>query len=227
VWGLLVVGWVFGGLVLFGREDIEHGVTVTESMVERYGLFVIIVLGEVVIGVVDGLADSERTFRTIATGLLGLMIGFAYWWTYFDYVGRRLPVDLPRPRIRWMSAHLPVTVSIAAAGAAMVSLIEHAHDQTTPTPTAWLLGGSVALGALALVVKMSTLRDYPRLPGLYRPVMAALAVAAAVALLAAWLAPAPWQLALSLVLTLTVVWLIAVDRWLRLNRPNRASPSAD
>jgi hypothetical protein len=39
------------------------------------------VLGEVLVGVVDGLAETERNVRSVATGLLGLAIGFAYWWT--------------------------------------------------------------------------------------------------------------------------------------------------
>src|SRR4051794_30484773 len=45
-----------------------HG-EVIEPMAERYGLFIIIVLGEVVVGVVDGLrAVEDLDFRTVATG---------------------------------------------------------------------------------------------------------------------------------------------------------------
>jgi low temperature requirement protein LtrA len=184
-------------------------------MVERFGLFVIIVLGEVVVGVVTGLSDAERTLRTTATGLLGLAIGFAYWWTYFDYVGRRLPIDTGTKRTQWMYAHLPVTLSIAAAGAAMVSLIEHANDAASPTATAWLLTGSVALGVVSLALKMRTLQDYARLISIYRPVSGALIGSAVVVLGVGWWAPAPWLLALLVVLTLGAVWLFAVDRWLR------------
>ena len=36
------------------------GLTPTDSLVERYGLFTIIVLGEVVLGVVAGLSAAER-----------------------------------------------------------------------------------------------------------------------------------------------------------------------
>ena len=125
---------------------------------------------------------------------------------------------------RWMIAHLPVTMSIAAAGAAMVSLIEHAADDTTPKATAWLLSGSVALGLLASVVLMATLVDHQRLPSLFRPVMRALIVAAGIGLVAGWLAPAPWLLALILVLILGAVWWFAVDRWLRLDEPEQALP---
>lgn len=226
VWALLVGGWMVGGFLLARSANIEFGLTVTDSMVERYGLFVIIVLGEVVVGVVDGLSEAERNIRSIATGMLGLIIGFAYWWTYFDFVGRRLPTDTPRIRTRWIYTHLPVTLSIAAAGAAMVSLIEHAADTSTPAPTAWLLAGSISLGLVALVVTMTTLRDFERVPALYRPVSTAMIAAAGVALLAGWLAPAPWILALTLVIVLVAVWFFAVDRWLRLDDPEQALPGS-
>ena len=188
---------------------------VTDSLVERFGLFVIIVLGEVLVGVVDGLSEAENTARTLATGMLGLMIGFAYWWTYFDYVGRRVPKNEPLFRMRWMITHLPITMSIAAAGAAMVSLIEHAGDASTPQATAWLLTGSVAVGLLALVLTIGTLEDATRLPDLYRPVGRTLVGVAGCLLLVGWLAPTPWLLALITVVLLGAVWIFAVDRWLR------------
>lgn len=222
VWGVLVVGWVMFGLLMSRSMGVEFGITVTGSMVERYGLFVIIVLGEVVVGVADGLSEAERTARSFATGLLALMIGFAYWWSYFDFVGGRMPVDAPQIRSRWLYAHLPVTLSIAAAGAAMVSLIEHAEDGATPAATAWLLTGSVALGLTALVTKMVTLRDYERFPTLYRPVAIAMLAAAALAVVIGWLAPAPWLLALMLIATLMAVWVFSIVRWLQLDDPSAA-----
>jgi low temperature requirement protein LtrA len=217
VWGLVVVGWVATGAAITRSRDIQFGISVTDSMVERFGLFVIIVLGEVIVGVVDGLSETEQTFRSVATGMLGLMIGFAYWWTYFDYVGGRLPIDTPSVRNTWLFAHLPVSMSIGAAGAAMVGLVEHYSDPATPGATAWLLGGAVAVGLCSLVMVMRTLRDYDPLRTLYRPVTLALLSAAVVSLIAGGIAPAPWLLALILVATLGTVWLFAVDRWLRLD----------
>ena len=72
------------------------------------------------------------------------MLGFGFWWMYFDLIGR-LPRDDGGYLATWLVGHLPITLSIAAAGAAMVSLIEHAHDPKTPEGTAWLLSGAVAL----------------------------------------------------------------------------------
>lgn len=214
VWAGFVVMWILGVLANGRVEDIGAGTRVTESMVERYGLFIIIVLGEVVVGVATGLTDAPDGLRPIATGLIGLAIGFAYWWSFFDFVGRRQPVH--ELRYLWLLTHLPVTISIAAAGAAMVSLIGHAEEPATPAPTAWLLSGSVALGLLALVAQMSTLQDFRRLPELFRPVVAALSIAAVGALAIGWWAPVPWLLALSLVVLLSGVWVYAVSRWMEL-----------
>jgi low temperature requirement protein LtrA len=220
VWAAIVMGWVTGTLVLGvagrSREGIEFGATPTESMVERFGLFTIIVLGEVVVGVVDGLSEAELDALTITTGMIALTVGFGLWWIFFDFVGRRLPRSDAAAFTRWMLSHLPVTLAIAAAGAAMVSLIEHAHDARTPPETAWLLAGSVTLALASLIVIIRSLVDYQRLAAVYRPISMAMAAGALLALLAGWARPAPWLLALLLVAILSVVWLIAVDRWLRI-----------
>ena len=216
VWAALVLGWIVGA-ILQTSSDSDLGMEVTESMVERFGLLTIIVLGEVVVGVVNGLSEVERTFRTVATGLFGLALGFGFWWTYFDYVGSRMPLDRRRSWGRWMIGHLPVTMAIAAAGAAMVSLVEHADDARAPVATAWLLSGSVALLLVALISLMRSLQDHDRLPSLYRPVTGALAAGAGVALLIGWWRPAPWLLVFALFAIHSVIWSLAFDRWLRLD----------
>ena len=97
----------------------------------------------------------------------------------------------------------------------MVSLIAHAHDARTPANTAWLLAGAVAVGLLALAVTTQTLADAERLAGVYRPVKVAIAVGAGAAVVAGWARPAPWLLALLLVAILSVLWFLAVSRFLR------------
>ena len=229
VWAIVVVGWVVGGIVL-GRFQIANtdlGLTPTDSLVERFGLFTIIVLGEVVVGVVEGISDAERTALGVVTGMIGLMIGFAFWWTYFDFVGDRHPRTEGSGLTHWMFGHLPATLSIAATGAAMVSLVEHAADDRAPEATAWLLAGSVALGLVSLIVIVRTLDAFDRLPGVYQPVTWALAAAAAASLVIGWLRPAPWLLALGLVAVLTAVWLFAIAKWVRVGDPDEHVPGTD
>ena len=145
VWAAFV-GASIGGWLLLGRwrVGLTQGLPPTHSLVERFGLFTIVVLGEVIFGIVDGLSGAEPDGLTIATGMLALVVGFGLWWLYFDLVGRRLPRGDGRALVGWVMSHLPLSLAIAAAGAAMVSLLAHAHDPRTPAGTAWLLAGAVA-----------------------------------------------------------------------------------
>ncbi|MBN1528611.1 MAG: low temperature requirement protein A [Thermoleophilaceae bacterium] len=217
VWAAVVVGSIALVVVYMLRTpDDSLGIRATASMAERYGLFIIIVLGEVVFGVVDGLrAVEDLDFRTVATGVLGLCIAFGFWWTYFDYVGRRLPRQDGGSLVLWLYSQLPIALAVGAAGAGMVSLIEHAADARTPEPSSWLLAGSVAALLIALAATIAVLADYRRLAGLYRPLTAALLLGAAAALAVGWARPAPWLLATLLDLILVAIWSFAFARTLR------------
>ena len=216
IWAIFLVAWI-GFLSLGSRAqgELSEGIQPTESLVERFGLFTIIVLGEVILGVVAGLSEAGADVLTIATGSLAMVIGFGLWWIYFDLVGRRLPRGGRGTVWTWMLSHLPIQLGIVAAGAAIVSVIEHAHDATTPPETALLLGGSVAIGLLALILTERALEDAIRLEDVYRPLGPALVLGAAVALAAGWVAPAPWLLATLLVAILTTLWSFVVARMIR------------
>ena len=216
VWAVFGLAWL-GGMVAIGHSAVidNQGLPPTDSLVERFGLFTIIVLGEVIVGVVNGLSIPDRDLTTVATGMIALAVGFGFWWNYFDLVGRRMPRGDGGSLITWMLSHLPITLSISAAGAAMVSLIGHASDARTPVSTAWLLAGSVALGLVALMFAEQALVDADRLAVVYRPLRIATAVAAAMAVVVGWARPAPWLLALLLVVVLSVLWTYAVSCFLR------------
>jgi low temperature requirement protein LtrA len=215
VWAGLGVAWIVGIVLAARRSRAGLGLAPTESLVERFGLFTIIVLGEVVFGVVAGLSGAERDAATILTGMLALWLGFGLWWIYFDLVGRRLPRADRGALATWVMSHLPITLAITAAGAGMVSLIGHAHDASTPAGTSWLLASAVATGLVALVLTEGALVDAERLFLVFHPLRLALSGGAAAALLVGWLRPAPWLLALLLVAILSVVWFFAVSRFLR------------
>jgi len=216
IWATFLAGWI--GFMAAGSRSqgpqIE-GIQPTDSLVERFGLFTIIVLGEVILGVVTGLTEARPDPLTIATGSLAMVIGFGFWWIYFDVVGRRLPRGGRGEIWTWMLSHFPIQLSIVAAGAGIVNLIEHAHDPTTPPEIALLMGGAVAIGLLALILTERSLEDAVRLEEVYRPLAAVLAVGALIAILAGWLAPAPWVLAALLVAILTVLWFFVVARMIR------------
>jgi low temperature requirement protein LtrA len=214
VWAAFTVGWLVL-MLAFGataRRSTAVGIVPTDAMVERFDLLVIIVLGEVVTGVVSGLAGAEQDAATLGTGFLALLVGFGLWWIFFDVGGRRLPRVDGLTVNAWMELHFPITIAVVGAGAAMAGLIEHAHDAQAPVGTAWLLSGSVALLLVALAAMTRTLADYDRHVVVYRPLALAMVFAASVALVVGWLRPAGWLLALLLVAILAAIWLFAVVR---------------
>lgn len=211
VWAIFTVAWAIQ-LLLSGRSSIGlgRGMAPTDSLVERFATITIIVLGEVVFGVVDGLAQSEHDVTTISTGMIALAVGFGFWWIYFDVVGGKLPKPDGRALANWMLSHYPITLSIAAAGAGMVSLIEHAHDSGTPGPTSWLLSGAVAGGLVFLIPTWRALAEAGQLGSVYRKLWIATVAGAAASVIIGWARPAPWLLALLLVVVLGLVWAVAV-----------------
>jgi low temperature requirement protein LtrA len=227
-WAALAVAWIVLVLFLF-RTQVGRtlGITPTDSLVERFGLFTLIVLGEVVFGVVAGLSAAKHDLITIATGMVALVIGFGLWWIYFDVVGGRLPNSDGRAISNWIVSHCPITLSIAAAGAGMISLIEHAHDARTPATTAWLLTGAVAVGLLALIVTANALADARRLAAAYRPLTAVTAIGALTAAGVGWARPAPWLLAALLVVILSTLWAVAVRGFLLAGAWDKEPSGAD
>jgi hypothetical protein len=111
-------------------------------------------------------------------------------------------------------SHCPITLSIAAAGAGMVGLIEHAHDVRTPVTTAWLLTGAMVVGLPAVMVSAHTLVDARRLATAYRSLTAVLPCGAVAAAVVGWSRPAPWLLASLLVVILTALWAVTVHGFL-------------
>lgn len=206
LWGLAVVIWVGGWVVqvLLWPSSVSAAEP-TESSAERSGLFTILVLGEVVVGVVDGLMASDRTPLVMVTGLLALAIGFGFWWSYFDFAGRRLPRP-GRAYAVWVIVQLPLTGSIAAAGAGMVSLIEHGEEAHTPVAIAWLLSVASATTLLWLAIMVAVLQYEPLLAPHRANMIRWCAFGAVASVLVGWWAPAPWLLALALVGIHSIVW---------------------
>ncbi|MFB9995443.1 low temperature requirement protein A [Deinococcus oregonensis] len=123
---------------------------VARKLPERFGLFVILVLGENMIGVVNGLADVPQfNFVTVVRFVLGLALGFGLWWVYFDYIGRReLNAHTRWVFVRWSYLHLPLVVGITVVGA-MVQHVVALDGAAVEPGVPWLLAGGVALYYLA------------------------------------------------------------------------------
>jgi low temperature requirement protein LtrA len=213
-WGLLAVVYLVGFAVMIGTATPVQTValSVTDALTERFGLFIIIVLGETVTGVVEGLAHEPTHALTLAVGLVAVVVGFGAWWTYFDFAGHRQPRPTRVSTVQWMLVHLPLTAAVAAMGAAMVGLVEHAHDSRTPAATAWVVCGGAAVVLCATMALAASLRVWHLERELYRPLTRTCLVVALAAVALGAVRPAPLVLGLVLVALLGIPWGLAVAR---------------
>jgi low temperature requirement protein LtrA len=118
---------------------------------ERFGLFVIIVLGETVLAVVVGVADADWAATAAVFGGVGLSISFSLWWIYFETVTAEAMHHLGgfRP-VAWILAHAPFVIGITALGVGIEVAVHFAGGQQLHTDDAIILGGSLCLALLSL-----------------------------------------------------------------------------
>ncbi len=58
-----------------------------EHLPDRFGLLVILVLGEVIAGIVTGVHDTKWAGVSVVIGVAGFLVAAALWWAYFDVGG--------------------------------------------------------------------------------------------------------------------------------------------
>jgi len=132
------------------QEEINRVELISSSAVERFGLFTMIVLGEVIVGVVSGVAEhAHLSWLAGGTALLGMLIAIGLWWVYFDFVSGRPPIARTSARLLWIYLHLPVTMGIAAVGASILNVVEHAGEPV-PGEVRLLLVGAIATALISI-----------------------------------------------------------------------------
>ena len=213
-WGLIDAAYLAGftAATLTASPEVAAALTITDALIERFGLLIIIVLGEIVTAVVAGLASQPIGALTLSVGLVAVVVGFGAWWTYFDFAGQRPLRPEITASLQWMLSHLPVTAAIAAMGAAMISLVDHAHDSRTPAAAAWVLCAGAAVVLCGTMLVSGSLQAWNSDRGLYQP-LARICIVVAVACLALGaVRPTPLVLGLALVVLLSIPWGFAVAR---------------
>jgi low temperature requirement protein LtrA len=145
-----------GGLWLFGVEGwrVEAG-----HLGERYGLIVIIALGESIVALGLGAEGLPLDAGVIIGVLLGITVAAALWWAYFDIVvfvaERRFRRATGADRVRlardsYTYLHLPMVAGIILFALGVKKTLAHVGDPLEVVPAVGLCGG-VALYMLAHV----------------------------------------------------------------------------
>ncbi len=152
--------WVAGAIVDFTtpltttaqqRQLMPH----PEHLPERFGLFTIVVLGEAIIAVVNGVYSVDWSATSALVAALGFAIAFSLWWVYFENVsGAALIRASETGRLEvlqlWLYIHLPLAIGLAAAGVGVEHAITSAAKAVLPDRERWLLCGAVGLCYLSL-----------------------------------------------------------------------------
>ena len=129
----------------------------TSKFPERFGLFTIIVLGESVVGVINGLSEESLTRPSALNGLLGIMISFGLWWIYFDFIARRTAKPVIHMALFWVYAHLLFLACITMTGAGISTAIINSIEGHLALSTQYLLLSSVGFGLIFLALLEMTL----------------------------------------------------------------------
>jgi len=192
---------------------------------ERYGLFVIILLGESVaaatIAMQNALAATGVTPSLVTIGAAGLVLLFAIWWIYYLEPAERGLTDRPQFSYFWGYGHWFLFAAIAAVG----SGFEVAVDAAAHAPEI----GVIAVG-YALTVPVAAF--FVLLYVLHRPLVdraevpaAVLLPAAALELLAPLAAPALGVPATVVLIALIAAAVVAVTVVIGQGRRSSAASS--
>jgi low temperature requirement protein LtrA len=123
----------------------------SSHLAERYGLVVIIALGEAFVAIGIGATGTGIGLGEIAAAILGLLVATSFWLAYFDFFsirGERMLTDLRGPdrvalaRDVYAYAHLPMIVGIVLFAFAMKTVVGHVGDELDSVAAFALCGGS-------------------------------------------------------------------------------------
>jgi len=119
-----------------------------DHIAERYGLLVIITLGEGIIGTVASInavvhGDSGWTVEAGVVAFAGVGLIFATWWTYFLIPWARV-LSVHRERsFLWGYGHIVVFASLAAIGGGLHVAAYYLEHQTTLEPVGTVLSTAI------------------------------------------------------------------------------------
>ena len=112
---------------------------------ERFGLFILIVLGESVISVEQAVGNNylRGSLAHISAGPAALTLAFVLWWLYFDHVAENPPLPGAILTLLWSYPHLLMALALGWLGAGIQAYVG-VVNQSTPATMALV---SISVGA--------------------------------------------------------------------------------
>ena len=151
----------------------------SSAMSERLGLFTIIVFGELVLGVVNGISDMHvANFSTWLNFAFAIAVVFILWWIFFTLVSNREAKKGFVNATLLELLYIPTLISLGMIAASFSGLFDATHHSLQKVfayaIAGFLIGISLMMGLLEVPGKFSTI---------IRPVRISLAVTALIFLI--------------------------------------------
>ena len=148
IWGVAIL-LDYGGPYFFGVEGWRMK---PRHFAERFGLIVIIALGESIVAIGVGVDTAEVDAGIVVAAVLGTIVAGALWWLYFDVVAlvaeRRLSQAAPGRernsigRDSYGYLHLPMVAGIMLLALGLKKTLGHVDEPLKLVPAVALLGGT-------------------------------------------------------------------------------------
>ena len=145
---LAALACTYGGGLLTGSSGwLVH----PSHFAERYGLVVIIALGEAFISIGIGATGIGIGLGEVVAAILGLLVATSFWLAYFDFFSirgehtladREGPERVALARDVYAYVHFPMIVGIVLFAFAMKTVIGHVGDELDSVVAFALCGGS-------------------------------------------------------------------------------------
>jgi low temperature requirement protein LtrA len=148
LWGFAFVGELVASFVAWRR--VPGAPVDPRHLPERFGLLTIIVLGESVLAVVLGVANTSWEVDSGFAAAGGFLATAAVWWIYFDFLDQSV---VSRGRISGLVftyAHFPVIIGIATLGVGVKFAILASAGSPNYQDTGWVFCAGVAICMVGL-----------------------------------------------------------------------------
>jgi low temperature requirement protein LtrA len=140
---------------------------VTDHFIERFGLLVIIALGESIVAIGIGVDVAHLTAGTVAVMVLALALPGGLWWAYFTGAASAVtamnaadPGRRVRQALGMGYAHIPVLLGIVVTAAGIHPAVAH-PGSVASWSAALALGGGIALSLCGIAEIRHALHTAP------------------------------------------------------------------
>jgi low temperature requirement protein LtrA len=160
--------WAVAFLVDLGTPwvALPHSVKVPPDpahLPERFGLFTLILLGEGIIAVMQGMKSQEDwTVLAASSAFTGMALMFLVWWWYFDVAAAasERTVRSHRDALRfhvWSYAHFPLYLGVVVSGVGVQRIVTAASRSTLSGGEAILMTSAAAVVMISMAAITASL----------------------------------------------------------------------